>query len=125
MAIINYIEKHLKTFTVKTHKHNYWEIIYVTDGVGTIETEDKQVIEYKKGEKLDNILSKFIFLNVEPEIATFLTIFCHFWCKIAQIMNEKRLEFSTMKLRKKIVNLIEKLVKNCFSGTLQVDFYVV
>ena len=50
MAIINYIEKHLKTFTVKTHKHNYWEIIYVTDGVGTIKTEDNHVIEYKIGE---------------------------------------------------------------------------
>jgi len=52
MAIINYIEKHLKTFTVKSHKHNYWEIIYVTEGVGTIETEDAHVIEYKKGEMI-------------------------------------------------------------------------
>lgn len=52
MAIINYIEKHLKTFTVKPHEHHYWEIIYVTDGVGRIETTDKQVIEYKKGETI-------------------------------------------------------------------------
>ncbi len=52
MAIINYIEKHLKTFTVKSHKHNYWEIIYVTEGVGTIETEDKHMLEYKKGEMI-------------------------------------------------------------------------
>ncbi|MBQ8320641.1 MAG: helix-turn-helix domain-containing protein [Clostridia bacterium] len=52
MAVINYIEKHLKTFTVKSHKHNYWEIIYVTEGVGTIETEDKHIIEYKKGEMI-------------------------------------------------------------------------
>ena len=52
MAIINYIEKHLKTFTVKTHKHNYWEIIYVTEGVGAIETEDNHVIKYKKGEMI-------------------------------------------------------------------------
>lgn len=52
MAIINYIEKHLKTFSVKSHKHNYWEVIYVTDGVGTIETENKHVIEYKKGETI-------------------------------------------------------------------------
>jgi len=49
MAIINYIEKHLKTFTVKPHMHNYWEIIYVTDGEGTIKT-DNHVIDYKKGE---------------------------------------------------------------------------
>lgn len=52
MAIINYIEKHLKTFAVKSHKHNFWEIIYVTEGVGTIEMENKQVIEYKKGEMI-------------------------------------------------------------------------
>ncbi len=52
MAIINYIEKHLKTFAVKAHKHNYWEIIYVTEGVGIIETEDKHVLEYKKGEMI-------------------------------------------------------------------------
>ena len=52
MAIINYIEKHLKTFTVKSHKHDYWEIIYVTDGVGTLETEDGHTIEYKKGETI-------------------------------------------------------------------------
>ena len=50
MALINYLEKHLKTFAVKSHQHKDWEIIYVTDGVGTIETEDNQVIEYKKGE---------------------------------------------------------------------------
>lgn len=50
MAIINYIEKHLKTFAVKGHKHNDWEIIFVTEGVGTIETEDKHIIEYKKGD---------------------------------------------------------------------------
>ena len=52
MAIINYIEKHLKTFAVKAHEHNYWEIIYVTEGVGTIETEDEHVIAYKKGEMI-------------------------------------------------------------------------
>lgn len=52
MAIINYIEKHFKTFTVKAHKHNHWEIIYVTEGIGTIETEDNDVIEYKKGEMI-------------------------------------------------------------------------
>ncbi len=52
MAIINYIEKHLKTFTVKAHKHRYWEIIYVTNGVGTIQTEDNDIIAYKKGETI-------------------------------------------------------------------------
>lgn len=50
MATINYIERHLKTFSVKPHKHNYWEIIYVTEGSGTITVENKYVINYKKGE---------------------------------------------------------------------------
>ena len=52
MALINYLEKHLKTFAVKSHQHNHWEVIYITDGVGTIETEDNQVLEYKKGETI-------------------------------------------------------------------------
>ncbi|MBO5889227.1 MAG: cupin domain-containing protein [Clostridia bacterium] len=50
MAIINYIEKHLKTFTVKSHSHTFWEIIYVTNGSGVIKTEDKDVVEYTKGD---------------------------------------------------------------------------
>ncbi len=49
MAIINYIEKHIKTFTVKSHSHTFWEIIYVTDGSGVIKTEDKETLEYQKG----------------------------------------------------------------------------
>ncbi len=49
MAIINYIEKHLKTFSVKSHSHSFWEIIYVTDGSGVIKTEDKELVNYTKG----------------------------------------------------------------------------
>jgi len=52
MAIINYIEKHLTTFSVKSHLHNYWEIIYVTEGSGIIKTTDDYVISYKKGETI-------------------------------------------------------------------------
>ncbi len=52
MPIINYIEKHLKTFTVKSHQHNYWEIIYVTEGRGAITTENDLILEYKKGETI-------------------------------------------------------------------------
>jgi AraC-like DNA-binding protein/mannose-6-phosphate isomerase-like protein (cupin superfamily) len=50
MAIINYIEKHLKTFSVTKHMHNDWEIIYVTEGSGTIETENNHIIPYTKGD---------------------------------------------------------------------------
>ncbi len=52
MAIINYFEKHLKTFTAKSIEHNFWEIICVTDGYGTIKTDDNQIVEYKKGETI-------------------------------------------------------------------------
>lgn len=52
MANINYIEKHLKTFTVRAHKHNYWEIIYVTEGNGQIETTDGKVFPYSKGDTI-------------------------------------------------------------------------
>ena len=50
MAIINYIERHLKTFSVKAHKHNDWEIIYVTEGSGSIIFKKNNTINYKKGE---------------------------------------------------------------------------
>ena len=50
MANINYIEKHLKTFTVKQHKHNYWEIIYVTEGKGQIELIGGTSYPYSKGD---------------------------------------------------------------------------
>ena len=52
MAIINYIEKHLKTFSVKPHLHNYWEVIFVTDGNGVLQTTDGKTINYKKGETI-------------------------------------------------------------------------
>ena len=50
MAIINYIEKHLKTFTVKQHKHLFWEIIYVTDGKGVFTFENGEKLPYQKGQ---------------------------------------------------------------------------
>lgn len=50
MANINYIEKHLKTFTVKMHKHACWEIVYVTDGCGKFELEDGSAYPYQKGD---------------------------------------------------------------------------
>ena len=52
MAIINYMEKHLKTFSVKPHLHNFWEVIYVTDGEGVLQMEDGNDIFYKKGETI-------------------------------------------------------------------------
>ena len=50
MAIINYIEKHLKTFNVKPHLHVYWEIIFLTEGEGFIETKENPNLHYSKGE---------------------------------------------------------------------------
>ena len=50
MAFINYIEKHTKTFSVKRHKHNFWEIILVTDGQGVLDFFSGTTLNYKKGE---------------------------------------------------------------------------
>ena len=50
MANINYIEKHNKTYAVKRHKHDFWEIIYVTDGGGKIEFSSFYELIYQKGQ---------------------------------------------------------------------------
>ena len=87
MAIINYIEKHLKTFSVKSHNHTFWEIIYVTEGSGVIKTEDKESVEYKKGDtvcippnvKHANISTagfKNIHFTIEDWLVPFNTPFC-------------------------------------------------
>lgn len=52
MATINYLERHLKTYKVTSHKHSYWEIIYVTEGSGQIITEDNQVFPYAQGDTI-------------------------------------------------------------------------
>lgn len=52
MAIINYIEKHIKTFSVSLHMHDYWEIIYVTEGSGTIKTINGETLKYSKGDTI-------------------------------------------------------------------------
>lgn len=87
MAIINYIEKHIKTFTVKSHIHTYWEIIYVTDGSGVIKTDDKESVSYNKGDtvcippnvKHTNISTagfKNIHFTIEDWSAPFNKPFC-------------------------------------------------
>ena len=50
MAIVNYIERHLKTYTVKQHKHLFWEIIYVTEGKGVFTFETGVSLAYQKGQ---------------------------------------------------------------------------
>ena len=36
MPVINYIGKNLKTYDVSKHQHDFWEIIYCTNGNGVI-----------------------------------------------------------------------------------------
>lgn len=52
MANINYIEKHLRTYTVNAHKHHYWEIIYVTEGKGQLELPNNEVYPYSEDDIL-------------------------------------------------------------------------
>ncbi|MBR4420598.1 MAG: helix-turn-helix domain-containing protein [Clostridia bacterium] len=65
MAIINYIEKHTRTFSVEKHKHSHYEIIYVTEGSGEIIT-DEATYTYCKGETIcipPNLYHKNISTN--------------------------------------------------------------
>lgn len=50
MAIINYIGRHLITYDVKKHSHDYWEIIYTTAGTGNIKTDEGLDIDYNAGD---------------------------------------------------------------------------
>ena len=65
MANINYIERHLKTFTVNAHKHDYWEIIYVTEGNGQLEISTSEIYPYCKGNILC-IPPDLVHKNVSP-----------------------------------------------------------
>lgn len=50
MPVINYIGKNLKTYDVSKHQHDFWEIIYCTNGNGVIAIENGPVIEYAKNQ---------------------------------------------------------------------------
>ena len=50
MPFINYIGKNMKTYDVKQHKHNFWEIIYCTNGSGRITFENGKPLDYTQNE---------------------------------------------------------------------------
>lgn len=50
MPIINYIGKNVKTYTVDAHSHDYWEIIYYTEGEGSIIMENGERCNYSKNQ---------------------------------------------------------------------------
>ena len=50
MPIINYIGRNMKTYDVSVHQHDYWEIIYCTNGNGTIKIKGGQDIQYAKNQ---------------------------------------------------------------------------
>ncbi len=50
MPIINYIGRNMKTYDVSIHSHDYWEIIYCTNGNGTIKIQNGQDIQYTKNQ---------------------------------------------------------------------------
>lgn len=50
MPIINYIGKNMKTYNVSRHSHDYWELIYCTNGDGKIATDDGEVLQYTKNQ---------------------------------------------------------------------------
>ena len=50
MPIINYIGRNMKTYDVSIHSHDYWEIIYCTNGNGTIKIQNGESINYAKNQ---------------------------------------------------------------------------
>lgn len=50
MPIINYIGKNMKTYNVSKHSHNYWELIYCTNGDGKITFENGEFLQYSKNQ---------------------------------------------------------------------------
>ena len=50
MSIINYIGRNMKTYNVSSHKHDYWEIIYCTNGNGVITPSTGAAVKYTKNQ---------------------------------------------------------------------------
>lgn len=42
--------RHLTTFTVGVHSHDYWEIVYCTSGNGTFNSDNGHSMDYQTGE---------------------------------------------------------------------------
>ena len=47
---ILFVGEHSRTFDVQVHSHEEWELIYCTDGEGTIHFENGTTMNYRKGE---------------------------------------------------------------------------
>lgn len=50
MPVINYIGKNMKTYSVSKHHHDYWEMIYCTNGEGKVTFENTTTLEYTKNQ---------------------------------------------------------------------------
>lgn len=50
MNTIVFAGEHLKTFDVRWHRHEHWELVYCTSGQGSFQFEDGTVIPYHAGD---------------------------------------------------------------------------
>lgn len=50
MNNINYVGRHLRTYSVLQHSHDDWELVYCTSGQGEYVFENFEPIKYRKGE---------------------------------------------------------------------------
>ncbi len=50
MDTIEFVGEHARTFEVRRHSHNQWELVYCTGGEGEFALESGSVIRYKEGE---------------------------------------------------------------------------
>lgn len=50
MNAITFAGRHLRTYSVQTHSHEEWELIYCTSGRGQVEFENATIMAYQVGE---------------------------------------------------------------------------
>jgi len=82
MPIINYIGRNMKTYNVSNHQHDYWEIIYCTNGNGVITTANGQAVKYTKNQAViipPNLVhsnsSQNGFRNIHMTVANWSPVF--------------------------------------------------
>ena len=50
MNTILFVGEHPKTFDVRWHEHDHWELVYCTGGKGAFHFENGMVLNYQAGE---------------------------------------------------------------------------
>ncbi len=50
MNNIQFVGEHAVTYEVRWHSHDFWELVYCTDGAGSFQFENGTIMQYRKGD---------------------------------------------------------------------------